>query len=264
MNQFRAEMINTRQPSQELGCASFSSTGRLPTALKKQINKSRIKSPCARLQSLGLIVVTLTGCASVKNVNVQPPMACPGDPVTVSWRATGDTKLFQVPLKAGQSDQCIDTLISGLTPLGVRSHDEQQLSLQQKTVFYVEARGLVGKPAHRCATGLVDEALPLAGISQCVAPRRVGITVARPSDSKWSTRARVGPVKNINDVAVTVRHAGVAKTLAPGEASEAFANDDPGGDWTVEYDLADGPDCGKVGSKAPASLSIQVLPHCAT
>jgi hypothetical protein len=86
--------------------------------------------------------------------------------------------------------------------------------------------------------------------------------VARPSDSQWSERAKVGSVKNTNDVTVTVSHGGVTETLAPGATSAAFANSDPNGGWALDYVLPDGPDCGKSGAKAPASLSILVLPHC--
>jgi hypothetical protein len=116
----------------------------------------------------------------------------------------------------------------------VQSQGEIRQPVQQSTVFYVEAHGLLGKPAHRCATGFVNEALPLAGISQCSGPRRVGIGVARPSGSRWSARAKVGPVKNTNDVTVTVSHGGITETLAPGVTSAAFANSDPNGGWAIE------------------------------
>jgi len=167
-----------------------------------------------------------------------------------------------VPLDPGQSDQCIDTLIAGRTPTRVQSQGESRQPIQQSTVFYIEARGLLGGPAHQCARAFVNEALPLAGISQCAGPRHVAIGVARPNDSQWSARAKVGSVKNTNAVTVTVSHGGVTETLAPGAASEAFANSDPNGGWAIDYVLPDGPDCGKSGAKLPASLSILVLPHC--
>jgi hypothetical protein len=182
--------------------------------------------------------------------------------VTVSWQATGTTSLFQVPLDSGQSDQCIDTLIAGRTPMPVQSQGDVRQQLQQNTVVYIEARGLLGKPAHQCARAFVNEALPLAGIAQCSGPRHVGITVARPSGSQWSARAKVGSVKNTNNVTVTVRHGGVTEAVASGTVSQAFTNSDPNGDWAIDYVLPDGPDCGKSGAKLPASLSILVLPYC--
>jgi hypothetical protein len=130
--------------------------------------------------------------------------------------------------------------------------------------LYIEAHGQFGKPAHGCATAFVNEALPLAGISQCSGPRHVGIGVARPSGSQWSERAKVGSVKNTNNVTVTVSHGGVTESLAPGVTSAAFANSDPNGGWAIDYVLPDGPDCGQSGAKVPASLSILVLPHCGT
>jgi hypothetical protein len=210
------------------------------------------------------VLLTLCGCANVKKVTVDPPVSCPGETVSVSWQATGNTSLFQVPLASGQSDQCIDTLIAGRTPAPVQSQGESRLPIQRSTVFYVEARGLLGKPAHQCARAFVNEALPLAGISQCSGPRHVAIGVARPSDSQWSAHAKVGSVKNTNDVTVTVSHGGVTETLAQGATSAAFANSDPNGGWAIDYVLPDGPDCGQSGAKVPASLSILVLPHCET
>jgi len=216
---------------------------------------------CARALTIG-VLLTLCGCASVKEVTVDPPVSCPGETVSVSWQATGSASLFQVPLEPGQSDQCIDTLIAGHMPTPVQSQGQNRLPIQQSTIFYIEARGLMGKPAHQCARAFVNEALPLAGISQCSGPRHVGIGVARPNDSQWSPGAKVGSVKNTNDVTVKVSHDGVTETLAPGATSAAFANSDPNGGWAIDYLLPDGPDCGQSGAKLPASLSILVLPHC--
>jgi hypothetical protein len=39
--------------------------------------------------------------------------------------------------------------------------------IEANTVFYVEARGWLGKPAHWCARVFVNDALPLSAISQC-------------------------------------------------------------------------------------------------
>jgi hypothetical protein len=214
--------------------------------------------------TVGPLLLSLCACAGVKNVAVDPPVSCPGETVSVRWQATGSTRLFQVPLEPGQSDQCIDTLVAGRTPTPLQSQGQNRLPIQQSTVFYIEARGLLGKPAHRCATAFVNEALPLAGISQCSGPRHVGIGVARPSDSQWSAHAKVGSVKNTNDVTVTVSHGGVTETLAPGATSAAFASSDPNGGWVIDYVLPVGPDCGQSGAQLPASLSILVLPHCGT
>jgi hypothetical protein len=212
--------------------------------------------------TVGPLLLSLCACAGVKRVHVDPPVFCPGETVTVSWQATASTRLFQVPLEPGQSDQCIDTLIAGRVPIPVQSEGTSRLPIQQSTVFYIEAHGLLGKPAHGCATAFVNEALPLAGIPQCSGPRHAGIGVARPSDSQWSAIAKLGSVKNTNDVTVTVSHGGVTETLAQGATSAAFANSDPNGGWAIDYVLPDGPDCGKSGAKVPASLSILVLPHC--
>jgi hypothetical protein len=216
---------------------------------------------CLRAPTTSVLMI-LCACTSVKNIAVDPQVACPGETVTVSWQATGSTRLFQVPLEPGQSDQCIDTIVAGRTPTRVRSQDTIRLPIQQRTVFYVEARGPFGKPAHQCVSAFVNDALPLAGISQCSGPRHVVIGVARPIDSQWSARAKVGSVKNTNDVTVTVSHGGVTEALAPGIKSAAFVNSDPNGGWAIDYVLPDGPDCGKEGARAPASLSILVLPHC--
>jgi hypothetical protein len=223
--------------------------------------EKRMQRTCVRAPTIS-VLLTLCGCASVNNVAVDPPVSCPGETVSVSWQANGTTSLFQVPLESGQSDQCIDTLITGRKPMPVESQDKIRQPLQQSTVFYIEAHGLLGKPAHKCATAFVNEALPLAGISQCSGLRHVGIGVARPRDSQWSARAKVGSVKNTNNVTVTVSHGGVTETLAPGATSAAFANSDANGGWAIDYVLPDGPDCGQSGAKLPASLSILVLPHC--
>jgi hypothetical protein len=216
---------------------------------------------CVRAPTIS-VFLAMCGCAGVKDVHVNPPVSCPGETVSVQWQATGSVSMIQVPLEPGQSDQCIDTLVAGRTQTPVQGQGTIRQPIQQRTVFYVEAHGLFGKPAHGCATAFVNEALPLAGISQCSGPRHVGIGVARPSDSQWSARAKVGSVKNTNEVTVTVSHGRVTETLSPGVTSASFANSDPNGGWALDYVLPDGPDCGQAGAKVPPSLSILVLPYC--
>jgi hypothetical protein len=223
--------------------------------------ENRRQRTCVRAPTIS-VFLAMCGCAGVKDVHVDPPVSCPGETVSIQWQATGSVSMIQVPLEPGQSDQCIDTLIAGRTQTPVQNQGTIRQPVQQRTVFYVEAHGPFGKPAHGCATAFVNEALPLAGISQCSGPRHVGIGVARPSDSQWSARAKVGSVKNTNDVTVTVSHGGVTETLSPGATSAAFANSDPNGGWAIDYVLPDGPDCGQAGAKVPPSLSILVLPYC--
>ncbi len=196
-------------------------------------------------------------------MTVKPETICAGDTVYVSWHARGGTRLFQVPLQPGESDQCVDSLIAGRTASSVLSEDSFQQRFQQNTVIYVEAHGLLGKPAHGCATVFVNAALPLAGIAQCNGPRQIRVIVSRPAGSQWSRAAKVGSVQNLNGVPVVVSHSGLVDTLSPGSESKAFAHGNDDGEWTIDYRLQDGPDCGQAGAKLPPSLSIRVLPLCA-
>jgi len=216
-----------------------------------------------RGRTYSVLMLALGGCASVKEVTVQPATICPGDTVSLSWRGSGVISVYQVPLAAGQPDQCIDTLIRGIAASSEQSEGTLRLPLRQNSVFYVEARGWMGKPAHRCARVFVNAALPLAALSQCAGPRRVRVVAFRPPGSQWSASARVGTVQNLNDVPVEVGHAGISEALGPGSVSEAFAELDDEGAWSVEYVLQDGPDCGQAGAKVPPSLSIRVSPVCA-
>jgi hypothetical protein len=216
-----------------------------------------------RVRTSCLLPLALCGCASVTEVTVRPATICSGDAVSVAWRASGVTSLFQVPLGVGQSDQCIDSLIEGSAPSSVRSKGEVQRQIQRSTVFYVEARAPLGKPAHGCARVFVNEALPLAGIAECSGLRRVRVIVSRPPGSQWGASAKVGSVQNLNEIPIVVSHDGISDALTPGSLSAAFVSRDANGDWTLDYMLENGPDCGQAGAKVPPSLSIRVLPLCA-
>lgn len=209
-----------------------------------------------------VLALGLAGCASVKQLTVVPTTVCPGESVNVSWSTCGTTTLTQVPLRPGQSDECVDSLPVGSTPVTVANSGTVERQASGDSVFYVEARGLLGKPAHKCVRVFVNEVLPLAGIPECAGLRAIRVAVARPAGSAWSGRTTVGVVQNLNDVPVSVRHGGRVASLAPRETSSAFSTTDPAGDWIIESNLQDGPDCGQAGARVPAALSLQVTPLC--
>ncbi len=218
----------------------------------------------ARLFLLACVVLTVgfAGCASISQLTVAPTTVCPGENVHVSWRTCGTTTLTQVPIRPGQSDECVDSLPVGASPVPVSSSGTVERQASGDTVFYVEAKGWLGKPSHKCVRVFVNEVLPLAGIPQCAGPRAIRVVVSRPAGSSWSGRTTVGVVQNLNDIPVSVRHGGRVATLAPRETSGAFSTMDPGGDWIIESDLQDGPDCGQAGTRVPTALSLQVNPLC--
>jgi hypothetical protein len=209
-----------------------------------------------------MLSVGFAGCARVNELTLTPTTVCAGESVNVSWRTCGATTLTQVPLRPGQSDQCVDSLPVGADPERVSNFGTIERQVVGDAVFYVEAKGWLGKPVHKCVRVFVNEVLPLAGVPQCVGSRAIRVVVSRPVGAIWSGRAMVGVVQNLNDVRVLVRHGGRAVNLAPRETTRAFSEADPGGDWTIESDLADGPDCGQAGTKVPPALSLQVSPLC--
>jgi len=209
-----------------------------------------------------ILSVGFAGCAKVNQLTVTPTTVCAGESVNVSWRTCGTTTLTQVPLRPGQSDECVDSLPVGANPEHVSNYGTVERQASGDAVFYVEAKGWLGKPVHKCVRVFVNEVLPLAGVPQCAGPRAIRVVVSRPVGASWSGRAIVGVVQNVNDVRVLVRHGGRDVNLAPRETTRAFSETDPGGDWTIKSDLPDGPDCGQAGAKVPSALSLQVNPLC--
>jgi hypothetical protein len=209
-----------------------------------------------------VLVAGLAGCASIDQFVVSPTTVCSGETVNVSWRTCGKTTLTQVPIQPGQSDECLDSLPVGSNPLAVANSGTVQREMAAANVFYVEASGWFGKPVHKCTRVFVNEALPLAGIPQCSGPRAVRTVVSRPPGAEWSGRMGVGAVQNPNLVRVSVRHDGRVASLAPNEISSAFRTSNPAGEWVIELDLRDGPDCGQSGASIPPSLTLQILPLC--
>jgi len=209
-----------------------------------------------------MLTLGLVGCASIHQLAVAPTTVCTGESVNVSWRTCGTTTLTQVPIQPGQSDECVDSLPVGASPVPVSNAGTLKRQAIGDSVFYVEAKSWFGRPAHKCVRVFVNEVLPLAGIPQCAGVRTIRLVVSRPAASAWSARTTVGDVQNMNDVSVSVQHGGRIAKLAPKETSEAFSRTDPAGDWTIESGLQDGPDCGQSGAKVPNSLSLRVNPLC--
>jgi len=112
-----------------------------------------------RLFRLACVVLTvgLAGCASISQLTVAPTTVCPGENVNVSWRTCGTTTLTQVPIRPGQSDECVDSLPVGASPVPVSNSGTVERQASGDTVFYVEAKGWLGKPAHKCVRVFVNE-----------------------------------------------------------------------------------------------------------
>ena len=209
-----------------------------------------------------VLISALAGCASVDQLIVSPTTVCPGETVNVSWKTCGKTTLTQVPVPPGQSDECVDSLPINANPVAVGNSGTVQREVGGANAFYVEASTLFGKPKHKCVRVYVNEVLPLSGFPQCAGPRGIRTVVSRPAGAEWSARTQVGAVQNVNQIRVSVRHDGRVASLAPNEISSAFAASNPAGEWVIESDLRDGPDCGQVGAGVPNSLTLQVMPLC--
>lgn len=238
--------------------------------LKRQV--SRASWSWVTAVAFGLIA---SSCASVHEVSVVPSTACPGDPVTVSWTASGSTEMAVIPVNGSAADAvaqdvdlCVDALASGAKLNPEPSRGSAVLQASGDAVYFVQARGRFGKPAHECARLFVNQVLPLSDVPECV-PRASGtdgraaqVHLVRPNGSRWSGTTTTGLVENDNLVAVTVRHAGKSIVLSAGTKTSLFAGTDPNADWWVEYAWASGPPCGNAGAAVPNSLSIEVHPLC--
>ena len=216
------------------------------------------------MKNLGFAVLVfgLAGCASIDKFEVSQPAVCPGETVKVSWKTCGTTTLTQVPIQPGQSDECLDSLPVGANPMTVPNAGAVLREMAAPNVFYIETSGWFGKPVHQCRRVFVNQALPLAGVPQCAGPRGIRTVVSRPAGAEWSERMGVGAVQNLSTVRVSVRHDGRVASLAPDEISQAFATSNPAGEWVIESELQDGPDCGQAGARVPHSLALQVSPIC--
>lgn len=236
------------------------------------LHRWALKPSRIAIAAFGFIV---SSCASVQSVTVVPSTACPGEPITVSWVARGDTVMAVVPLHgltpatgARPTDFCVAALAAGIKLDPEPSHGTVALHASGDTVYLVQATGWLGKPAHRCARLFVNQILPLSDLPQCT-PGAAGMStqaarvhLVRPSNSRWSARTTTGVVDNINPVPVTVRHAGKSIVLPAGAKTDFFTGTDPNTGWWLEYAWTEGPPCGSAGAPVPNSLSLEVHPLC--
>ena len=124
-----------------------------------------------------MLTLGLVGCASIHQLAVAPTTVCTGESVNVSWRTCGTTTLTQVPIQPGQSDECVDSLPVGASPVPVSNAGTLKRQAIGDSVFYVEAKSWFGRrQSHRAAAQkpgwLLPHSVGTAGSEVCTSLSR--------------------------------------------------------------------------------------------
>jgi hypothetical protein len=200
--------------------------------------------------ALTVVMSSAPGCAEISDYEVQPARVCPGETVSIRWKANAGVTLTAEPPIAG---------------LGARpAEGTATVTVDRSTRLTLVAERLF-KNAQRewdvvVAPGAPPK--PFGGLAACNEAERAVVVSFNLAASAVSPAAR--PVRLINpyDRRLVVAKDGVVETIPPRGASERFKDLPAQGAWTIRAPLDTGEACDGVLTGVSDRLVITVQMSC--
>lgn len=194
------------------------------------------------------VALACAGCASIQTFHVAPRNVCLGNPVTVTWAASGDTVLSAEPPLPG----------TGPVP----SSGSQQFTPSQSTRFTLTVRRALSSQTAEADVAVMPPAHEFGGLTSCSAVERaltISVSLAEP---QVSSAMPVASVTNMNPRDIVLTKGDVRDTLAPGAASSAFAGQPAMGTWTLRVPLAPDETCAQALASVAYRLTFRLTFAC--
>jgi len=189
------------------------------------------------------------GCAAISEYSVVPTRVCPGELVTVSWKAAGSVTLEGTPpVEAPDlpSEGQTSVKIAASTRLVITAH--RLWSSDQREWDVVVMPGAPAKPFGGLAT--CDEAARTIAVSFSI------------TDQQMSGTGRALRLSNPYDRAVTVRIGEVEQTLSPKASTDAFRQVPAQGNWTIKTPLLAEETCSSGLLAVGSRLAVKLQTSC--
>jgi hypothetical protein len=194
-------------------------------------------------------------CPAVTSFKASRYTTCPGDPVELSWTATGTTRLLSVPSAA---------CAGPVEPEGHRA-----CSVQQDTLFTLDARQGGGVLREQQIIEVIPNdgrKIAIGGRTECRGDHVVAVALLSSAD--WGPPIRVTRVAIATARPISIRHEGRTLTLDPVvPSSDAFSGTSVAGQWILDTPILATETC-EAASRAPDkarppdALGVTVLVQC--
>jgi hypothetical protein len=206
-----------------------------------------------------LLATLLGGCPKphIHRFTTSPPVACPGDEVTLHWETNGPVRLESTPevaklgRKGGSGKQTVT--VSGPTTFrlevsrvfGLRKErTESEVLSPPKDLEYgiVDAEGQ-GRFTCSTQTGALESSFQLDG-------------------SHISPNVRIGQMMNMNVRTLVISKGGASETVAEGASAPGFEGQPAQGLWRLRVPLDEGESCEDALESIDGRLIIKLQLSC--
>ena len=231
----------------------------MSSAPRQRPRRPRQGRPLGLLVSL-LLVAQLGGCLPKPHIHrftTTPPVACPGDEVTLSWEANGPVRLESTPEVAGlgrkEASGRQTVIISGPT----------RFRLEVSRVFGLKKQlteSEVLSPPKELEYGIVDA--EGQGHFTCSAQTGALESSFQLDGGHISSNVRVGQVLNLNVRPLVISLGAVSETVGEGAPAPGFEGQPAQGLWRLRVPLEEGESCEDALESVDGRLIIKLQLSC--
>lgn len=221
---------------------------------------SRLQLRQPGLLRVVLLATLLGGClpkAQIHQFNATPPVACPGDEVTLRWETNGPVRLTSTPEVAGLG--------------GKEDSGQQTVTIQGPTRFRLEVSRVFGlkkqitesevlSPPRELEYGIVDA--EGEGHFTCSAQTGALESSFQLDGSHISSNVRIGQVMNMNVRPLVIHKGEVSETVEEGATAPGFEGQPAQGLWQLRVPLGEGESCEDALEDVDGRLIIKLQLSC--
>jgi hypothetical protein len=224
------------------------------------------QGPWSRLQGrpLGLLVcmllaTLLSGCPKphIHRFTATPPVACPGDEVTLHWETTGPVRITAMPEVPALGDK--------------KASGTQTVAISGPTRFHIETYRVFGlkkeltenevlSPPKELEYGIVDA----GGQSPFTCSTQTGALESsfQLDDSHLSSNVRLGQVRNMNARTLVISKGEVSETVRELASAPGFEGQPAQGLWKLRVPLEEGEGCEDALESVDGRLILKLQLSC--
>lgn len=205
-----------------------------------------------------LFAALLGGCPKphIHQFTTSPPVACPGDEVTLRWETNGPVRLESSPevAKLGRKDGSGQQTVTISGPTTFRLEVSRVFGLKKEMT-----ESEVLSPPKDLEYGIVDA----EGQGRFTCSERTGLESSFQLDgSNISPNVRIGQVMNMNVRTLVISKGEASEPVAEGATAPGFEGQPAQGLWRLRVPLDEGESCADALESVDGRLIIKLQLSC--
>ena len=206
-----------------------------------------------------LLATLLSGCPKphIHHFTTSPPVACPGDEVTLRWETNGPVRLESTPevAKLGRKDDSGKQTVTISGPTTFRLHVSRVFGLKKEMT-----ESEVLSPPKDLEFGIVDA----EGQGRFTCSTQAGALESsfQLDGSHISPNVRIGQVVNMNVRTLVIIKGEASETMAEGASAPGFEGQPAQGLWRLRVPLDEGESCEDALEDVDGRLIIKLQLSC--